>query len=621
MAEAARSTDLYSGMVASGAVATRAEAKVGHARRDVRRDPRRERAMMPQLTRRYPRAIGLVEEAALAGERGEVVHTLLGRVRRCRPGRGPSSRTSRASRRRPRSPRTGTATARPGAGSPATSSCRAAVRSGRCAGSPTSATGCGGWAPARSRAAAPRVLPARRGRRAHARGPGRRVSAAVRAPPPRPAGCCSAPSPSLPARRRGRRVLGRTPAERSPARRREPVGTAALAARCPGMSGSDPRRRRCRPRRERRWRAGSMRGTDTPSAWSAGMRTQVQALESETARPRQQRASAVVDITDRAAATRRCRATVRGFGSHRRPALQPERLPREGPARADRRRAARPTWRSASVRLLTAVQRRARCLVAGVPGDGDRQHGGRQAVAPGGLAGCAEGGVRNLVRSLDAAGAPDGIRAVSVTVRGTLAAEGPFTPDRVADALDAAAHQAEAEWRTGIPYEGSTGPPVNRRNSAHGYGVVAKACTGSRSPRSPASSPIGPTMDFDDAVDAGRRPARRRGGPAGGGRPKDEGEAAEDRAEAEIETPGGRAGRPARTTRASTVFSDVVTGGRVRGRRRPSPELHVSLGLVHHRARRSCACCGGAHPLARRGPSTSGRWSGGSRRRLETAAA
>ena len=35
--------------------------------------------MMPGLTRRYPRAIGLVEEAARAGERGEVVHTLLGR--------------------------------------------------------------------------------------------------------------------------------------------------------------------------------------------------------------------------------------------------------------------------------------------------------------------------------------------------------------------------------------------------------------------------------------------------------------------------------------------------------------------------------------------------------------
>jgi DNA polymerase I len=35
--------------------------------------------MLPRLARRYPRAIGLVEEAARAGERGEVVRTLLGR--------------------------------------------------------------------------------------------------------------------------------------------------------------------------------------------------------------------------------------------------------------------------------------------------------------------------------------------------------------------------------------------------------------------------------------------------------------------------------------------------------------------------------------------------------------
>src|SRR3712207_9100581 len=42
--------------------------------------PRGERGgMIPRRPRRYPRAIGLVEEAARAGERGEVVHTLLGR--------------------------------------------------------------------------------------------------------------------------------------------------------------------------------------------------------------------------------------------------------------------------------------------------------------------------------------------------------------------------------------------------------------------------------------------------------------------------------------------------------------------------------------------------------------
>ena len=79
MAEAARSTDLYQGMVAGGAVATRAEAKVGMLGAMYGGTRGESGRMMPRLARRYPRAIGLVEEAARAGERGEVVHTLLGR--------------------------------------------------------------------------------------------------------------------------------------------------------------------------------------------------------------------------------------------------------------------------------------------------------------------------------------------------------------------------------------------------------------------------------------------------------------------------------------------------------------------------------------------------------------
>nr|WP_221203912.1 bifunctional 3'-5' exonuclease/DNA polymerase [Modestobacter versicolor] len=79
MAEAARASDLYQGMVDSGAVATRAEAKVGMLGAMYGGTRGESGRMMPRLTRRYPRAIGLVEEAARAGERGEVVHTLLGR--------------------------------------------------------------------------------------------------------------------------------------------------------------------------------------------------------------------------------------------------------------------------------------------------------------------------------------------------------------------------------------------------------------------------------------------------------------------------------------------------------------------------------------------------------------
>jgi len=68
--------------------------------------------------------------------------------------------------------------------------------------------------------------------------------------------------------------------------------------------------------------------------------------------------------------------------------------------------------------------------------------------------GVQKAGVRNLVRSLDTTLAPDSIRAVSVTVRGTLSRDGAFTPDRVAEAIQAAAFQDEAEWCAEVPYEG-----------------------------------------------------------------------------------------------------------------------------------------------------------------------
>ena len=68
--------------------------------------------------------------------------------------------------------------------------------------------------------------------------------------------------------------------------------------------------------------------------------------------------------------------------------------------------------------------------------------------------GVQKAGVRNLVLSLDKTLEPDGIRAVSVTVRGTLGREGAFTPDRVAEAIWAAAHQDEAGWQGEVPYSG-----------------------------------------------------------------------------------------------------------------------------------------------------------------------
>lgn len=68
--------------------------------------------------------------------------------------------------------------------------------------------------------------------------------------------------------------------------------------------------------------------------------------------------------------------------------------------------------------------------------------------------GVQKAGVRNLVHSLDRMLSVDGIRAVSVTVRGTLAREGAFTPDRVADALWAAVTRDDDAWTSEVPYDG-----------------------------------------------------------------------------------------------------------------------------------------------------------------------
>lgn len=68
--------------------------------------------------------------------------------------------------------------------------------------------------------------------------------------------------------------------------------------------------------------------------------------------------------------------------------------------------------------------------------------------------GVQKAGVRNLVRSLDKRLASEGIRAVSVTVRGSLSREGAFTPDRVAEAIWSAVTRDDAEWSSEVSYSG-----------------------------------------------------------------------------------------------------------------------------------------------------------------------
>lgn len=79
MAAAGRGKDLYEGIVASGAVEERAQAKVAMLGAMYGATTGESGRLMPRLTRAFPRAIRLVEEAARAGERGESVTSRLGR--------------------------------------------------------------------------------------------------------------------------------------------------------------------------------------------------------------------------------------------------------------------------------------------------------------------------------------------------------------------------------------------------------------------------------------------------------------------------------------------------------------------------------------------------------------
>ena len=79
MVEAGSAGDLYSGIVARGAVKTRDEAKVAMLGAMYGATTGDSGRLMPALARAFPQAIGLVERAARAGERGEKVSTRLGR--------------------------------------------------------------------------------------------------------------------------------------------------------------------------------------------------------------------------------------------------------------------------------------------------------------------------------------------------------------------------------------------------------------------------------------------------------------------------------------------------------------------------------------------------------------
>ncbi|GAA2239418.1 bifunctional 3'-5' exonuclease/DNA polymerase [Herbiconiux moechotypicola] len=80
MAAAGRGRDLYDGIVASGAVDTRAHAKVGMLGAMYGGTTGESGRILPRLARAYPAALRFVENAARAGEAGALVSTRLGRT-------------------------------------------------------------------------------------------------------------------------------------------------------------------------------------------------------------------------------------------------------------------------------------------------------------------------------------------------------------------------------------------------------------------------------------------------------------------------------------------------------------------------------------------------------------
>ena len=83
LAKAARGRDLYAGIVDSRVVGTRQEAKIAMLGAMYGATTGDSARVLPSLRRAYPRAMGLVDEAARRGDEGGVVSTWLGRT--CSP--------------------------------------------------------------------------------------------------------------------------------------------------------------------------------------------------------------------------------------------------------------------------------------------------------------------------------------------------------------------------------------------------------------------------------------------------------------------------------------------------------------------------------------------------------
>ncbi|MEO8263051.1 MAG: bifunctional 3'-5' exonuclease/DNA polymerase [Pseudolysinimonas sp.] len=102
MARAGRSTDMYQGMVDSGAVETRPQAKYGMLGAIYGGTTGESGRMRPRIEKAFPAAMSYVEAAARAGEQGQVVSTWLGRSSPRGAGAGYNETATDAEARRAR---------------------------------------------------------------------------------------------------------------------------------------------------------------------------------------------------------------------------------------------------------------------------------------------------------------------------------------------------------------------------------------------------------------------------------------------------------------------------------------------------------------------------------------
>jgi len=118
-----------------------------------------------------------------------------------------------------------------------------------------------------------------------------------------------------------------------------------------------------------------------------------------------------------------------------------------------------------AAQLLQDVHLGAGALLTAVQAARPFMSSGARVVATGSMAadrpwhkaaslGVQKAALRNLVLSLDATLVPDGIRAASLTVAGTLGESDAFSPARIAEALFDLANTPTERWQAEVTYRG-----------------------------------------------------------------------------------------------------------------------------------------------------------------------